>query len=74
MKINTWLAVVVPLITALGGQRQEDLCEFKIGLVFRGNSKTGSKATEKPQPPKRHTRQDFSVLKQLIDTFSNITE
>ena len=37
-----------PLIPALGRQRQVDLCEFETSLVYRGSSKIGSKATEKP--------------------------
>ena len=30
----------IPLIPALGRQRQEDLCEFKTSLVYRGSSRT----------------------------------
>ena len=32
----------------LGRQRQMDLYEFEASLVYRVNSRTGSKATEKP--------------------------
>ncbi|CAO2577223.1 hypothetical protein LEMLEM_LOCUS19 [Lemmus lemmus] len=38
----------MPLIPALGRQRQADLCEFKASLVYRASSRTGTKATEKP--------------------------
>ena len=37
----------MPLIPALGVQRQAELCEFKVSLVYRGSSRTGSKATQK---------------------------
>ena len=37
-----------PLIPVLGRQRQMDLCEFKVSLVTRASSRTGSKVTEKP--------------------------
>ena len=36
-----------PLILALGRQRQEDLCEFKVSLVYRVSSRTVSKATQR---------------------------
>jgi hypothetical protein len=37
----------MPLILALGRQRQEDLCEFEEILVYRLSSRT-ARATEKP--------------------------
>ena len=39
-----------PLISALGRQRQADICELKISLVYkrRASSRRGSKTTEKP--------------------------
>ena len=38
----------MPLISALGRQRQVDLWEFEASLIYRMGSRTGSKATEKP--------------------------
>ena len=38
----------MPLIPALRRQRQVDLYEFEASLVYRVNSRTGDKATEKP--------------------------
>ena len=40
--------MVVPLIPALGRQRQVDLCEFEASLVYGASSGMGSRATEKP--------------------------
>ena len=38
-----------PLVTALGRQRQANLCEFVASLVYRVNSRTdGQRYTEKP--------------------------
>ena len=37
----------MPLLPALGRQRQADLCEFKASLVYRASAKSGSKAIEK---------------------------
>lgn len=37
----------MPLITDLGRQRQEDICEFETNLVYRANSKTAILYTEK---------------------------
>ena len=36
------------LIPGLRRQRQVDLCKFKARLVYRVNSRTGTKATEEP--------------------------
>jgi hypothetical protein len=38
--------VAHPLIPALGRQRQEDLCEFRVSLVYRVSSKT-SRVTQR---------------------------
>ena len=38
----------MPLIPALGRQRQVDLYEFEASLIYRVSSRTGAKATEKP--------------------------
>ena len=38
----------MPLIPALGRQRQAGLCEFEASLVYRGSYRTGSIATGKP--------------------------
>ena len=38
--------VARPLIPALGRQRQEDLCEFRVSLVYRVSSKT-SRVTQR---------------------------
>ena len=40
----------MPLIPALGRQRQVDLCEFEDSMVYQSelHYRTGSKATEKP--------------------------
>ena len=35
------------LIPAFGRQRQVDLCEFEVSLVYKVSSKTGSKATQR---------------------------
>ena len=37
--------------------RDGDLCEFKVTLVYRASSRTGSKATEKPCLKKYKTKQ-----------------
>ena len=38
----------MPLIPALGRQRQGDLCEFEANLVYKVNSRTDKGYTEKP--------------------------
>ena len=38
----------MPLIPALGRQRQVYLCEFEASLVYRASFRTGTKAAEKP--------------------------
>ena len=37
----------MPLIPALGKQRQADLHEFKVSLVYRVSSRTENKATQR---------------------------
>ena len=37
----------MPLILALGRQRQVDLWEFKASLVYRASSRTGTKVTQR---------------------------
>ena len=37
----------MPLTPALERQRQVDLCEFKLSLVYRVSFRTGSKATQR---------------------------
>ena len=37
----------MPLIPALQRQRRVDLWEFEASLVYRANSRTGSKATQR---------------------------
>ena len=37
----------MPLIPALGKQKQADLCEFKTSLVYKENSRTASAVTQK---------------------------
>ena len=37
----------MPLILALGRQKQVNLCEFEDSLVYRVSSRTGSKATQR---------------------------
>ena len=46
-KKASWVWWCMPLIPALGRQRQEDLCEFKANLVHRMSSKPGG-AIERP--------------------------
>ena len=45
----------MPLIPALGRQRQEDLCELEASLVYRANSRIGSKAKQRNPSPKNKT-------------------
>ena len=43
-----WAVVGQAFNPSIWGQRQADLCEFKVNLVYRASSRTGSKAIEKP--------------------------
>jgi hypothetical protein len=38
----------MPLIPALGKQRQADLCEFKASLVYRADSRTARAIQKNP--------------------------
>ena len=44
------------LIAALERQRQEDVCEFEVSLVYRASSRTGSKATQRNLVSKKFTK------------------
>ena len=56
----------MPLIPALGRERQVDLCEFEASLVYRTSSSTVSKATEKPylekQTNKKKNKKIFATF------------
>jgi hypothetical protein len=45
----------IPLILALGGQRQADLCEFEASLVYKEFQDSWS-YTEKPKPTNQPTK------------------
>ncbi len=47
LKNKGWACVAITLIPTLGRQKQADLNEFKVSLVYRASSQTGSIATEK---------------------------
>ena len=46
----------MPLIPALGRQRQADLCEFKASLVYSVSSRT-ARATQRNPVSKKKTKQ-----------------
>ena len=48
----------MPLIPALGRQKQADLYEYEASLVYKASSKTGYKATEKPFVEKQKTNRE----------------
>ena len=53
------------LISALKRQRQADLCEFEVSLVYRASSRTASKAIEKPcleKQKQNKTKQQKNLL------------
>lgn len=53
----------MPLIPTLGRQKQAELWEFKVSLVYEASSKTGSKAAEKPSLEKKQkTKTKMSEL------------
>ena len=66
--------MVVPLIPALGRQRQVDLCEFKASLVYRESSRTARTVTQRnpvsipPPPIKTRTATTKTKLHRLIWT------
>jgi hypothetical protein len=37
----------MPLIPVLKGYRQADLCEFKVSLVYKANTRTSKSVTER---------------------------
>jgi hypothetical protein len=44
-----------PLIPALGRQRQRDLCEFKVTLIYKASSRTARDVTRRNQSQKTKT-------------------
>ena len=46
-----------PLITALGRQRQTDLCKFETSLVYKANSRTARAVTQRNPVLKQTNRQ-----------------
>ena len=46
----------MPLILALGRQRQADLYEFEASMVYRVSSRTGSKATQRNPVSKKQNK------------------
>ena len=48
----------MPLIPALGRQRQADLCEFEASLVSRASARVGSKATQRNPASKNQKKSD----------------
>ena len=49
----------MPLIPALGRQRQVDLCEFKSNLVYRVSSRTARAVTQRNPVLKTATKKGF---------------
>jgi len=49
----------MPIIPALGRQRQAHLCEFKVSLSYRVSSKT-ARATQKNAVSKRQIKQTMN--------------
>ena len=52
----------MPLIPAIGRQRQMDLCEFNADLVYRASTRTGFKATQRNLVLRRGKRKSHLVL------------
>ena len=50
------------LIPALGKQRQADLCEFKVSLVYRRNSRTARLVTLRNPVSGNKTKQTKTAL------------
>lgn len=48
LKNQAWALVAINLIPTLGRQKQADLNEFKVSLVHRASSRTGSIAAQTP--------------------------
>ncbi|EGW10060.1 hypothetical protein I79_022579 [Cricetulus griseus] len=54
----------MPLIPALGRQRQADFCEFEASLVSRASARIGSKATQRNpvlKKPKKEKKTDVAT-------------
>ena len=57
----------MPLIPALGRQRQVDLCEFKASLVYRASSRTARAVTQrnpvsKNKRKKKKRKEKYSIF------------
>ena len=65
----------MPLIPALGRQKQADLCEFEARLVYKGSSRTGSKAAEKPcvEKPKEKKSISFTFYNFVVDRILSLS-
>ena len=62
----------MPLIPALGRQRQAELCEFKASLVYRASSRTGSKATQR-NPISKNPKEKSQIYRHLhTNSFSSL--
>ena len=44
---SNWIQRITPAISALGRQRQTDLCEFKANQVYRASSRTARIVTQR---------------------------
>ena len=67
----------MPLILALWRQRQEDLCEFKASLVYRGSSRTARDATQRNPVSKNKMKQKNSKageMAQWLGSLAVLTE
>ena len=52
----------MPLIPAPGRQRQVDLCEFEVSLIYKASSRTGSKTTQRnPVLKNKQTRNKTEI-------------
>ena len=60
----------MPLIPALGRQRQEDLCEFEASLAYRGSSRTARAVTQRnsvlKKPKQNKTKTKISFLNHAV--------
>ena len=57
----------MPLIPALGRQRQEDLCEFEASLVYKASSRTARTVTQR-NPVSKQTNTIIITTKQKRKT------
>ena len=55
----------MPLIPALGRQKQADLCEFEASLMYRASSRTISKAIQRNPVLKKKTMTMATVIKEM---------